>query len=345
MKDLAASTGTQADAASKSGTLSEASIKTPPKTKGKVPAQPPPPPSEPEFLLPDADLQVNRVRAMDADVKFDAASIVAGKLPMKKVGFHLLLDDGKLSLAPLSLTLPQGRVSGNVIIDARGKTPETTLDIKLDNVDLGQFKPSSATTPPLSGSMVGRLQLHGTGSSVHKTAADADGVLSVVVPQGEMRSAFAELMGINVDKGLGLMLIKKNESTAIRCGVFNFKADNGDLKTYPMVLDTTHVVVTGQGDINLQNEKINLALTGKPKEIRVFRLRTPIEIGGTLSNPKFGVEPAHVIGQAGAAVALGTLLTPVASILAFIDPGLGKDANCAQLVNQNTEDHNLPAAK
>ena len=41
------------------------------------------------LLLPDADLQVGRVRAMDADVQFVADSINAAKFPIKEVQFHL----------------------------------------------------------------------------------------------------------------------------------------------------------------------------------------------------------------------------------------------------------------
>jgi len=37
---------------------------------------------------------------------------------------------------------------------------------------------------------------------------------------------------------------------------------------------------------------------------------------------------------AGGAIALGVLLTPVAAMLAFVDPGLAKDADCATLLAQ-----------
>src|SRR5579859_6611585 len=82
------------------------------------------------YLLPDADLQVNRVRAMDADVRFEAAAIAAGKMPMKKVRFHLLLKDGHLQLAPLEFTLPQGEFAGSISIDARQAVPVTDLDMR-----------------------------------------------------------------------------------------------------------------------------------------------------------------------------------------------------------------------
>jgi hypothetical protein len=38
--------------------------------------------------------------------------------------------------------------------------------------------------------------------------------------------------------------------------------------------------------------------------------------------------------QAGTGTVLGALLTPVAAILAFVDPGRAKDANCPDLLAQ-----------
>ena len=333
LADLAAPLGTEATPDKKHDTLAAGTAQAPGPDSSKS-----------ALLLPDADLQVGRVRAMDADLQFQADAIKTAKLPMKKVQFHLLLDDGKLSFDPLAFTLPEGQFSGSVALNARGAVPVTDIDMKLQNLDLSQFKPSSSNTPPLSGELVGRIKLHGTGASVHKAAADADGDITVVVPKGEMRAAFAELLGINVERGLGLLLTKKDENTTVRCGVISFHADDGDLKAATLVVDTNRTLITGSGSVNLKDEDMDLSLKGKPKNISLVRIRSPLQIHGTLSHPEFGLKPANLVGQAGAAVALGAVLTPLASVLAFVDPGLGKDADCADLVAQAEQSKGLPAA-
>ncbi len=357
LADLATPLGTQASAELKSDTLAYStggsSRVNPRALSGKVAptskapstvAAADPQANSSGFLLPDADLQVNRVRSMDADVRFDGAAITTEKLPMKKVRFRLRLDNGILALNPLEFTLPEGQFVGSVAINARGTIPQTDIDLKLHDLDLAQFKSKDSATAPISGRMLGRVRLHGTGSSVHKTAASADGDLTVVIPKGDMRAAFAELTGVDVDRGLGLLLTKNGASTEIRCGVGSFHADNGDLKAKALVIDTTHVLVTGGGDINLRNEALNLFLRGQPKELRLVRLRSPIKISGTLLHPVIGLDPAKVLGQAGAAAVLGTLLTPAAAILAFVDGGLAKDANCAALIDQTVQGKQLASA-
>jgi AsmA family protein len=328
LADLAAPLGTQATPARKSNTISH---------PAPAPAEPPP-----TLLLPDADLQVQRVRGMDADVQFDAVSVMTSKMPMKRVHFHLNLDNGELTLNPLSFDLPQGNLSGTVAIDAQGATPRTNIDMKLNQVELSQFKPKSAPQPPLEGQILGRIKLQGTGTSVHKTAGNAEGDITFVIPQGKMREAFAELTGIDLARGLGLLLTKNQKNTDVRCGVASFKAYDGDLKATALLIDTTHVLVTGQGDLNLRTEALDLSLRGQPKEARLFRLRTPITLRGSLLQPKIGVQAGKLAAQTGGAIALGALLTPVAVVLAFVDGGLAKDANCAALIGQAEQGKNIP---
>jgi uncharacterized protein involved in outer membrane biogenesis len=139
-------------------------------------------------------------------------------------------------------------------------------------------------------------------------------------------------MGVNVTKGLGLLLSKNQDRTPIRCGVAHFKASDGLLTANQIVFDTGPVIVTGSGTVNLESERVAFRMQGHPKEFRLVRLMLPVTATGPITKPKLGVEPGKAIAQGGIAVALGTLLSPLAAILPFVDPGLAKDANCGALV-------------
>jgi uncharacterized protein involved in outer membrane biogenesis len=293
-----------------------------------------PPTTNDGRLLPDANLQVNRVRGMDADVTYTAGSVTAPKLPMNEVNFHLVLNDGVLSLDPLSFVLDAGKFTGKVQIDARSDVPVTDIDMRLDKVDLGQFKSATMKKSLVSGTLFGRFHFHGPGTSVHKFAAASNGAVSVVIPHGEINDAVAELTGINVLKGLGLLLSKDPGQTDIRCGIMDFKDHQGSLNTTTVYVDTTNVLITGRGKIDLGPETIDLALQGDPKKIRLLRLRSPISLHGTFLHPAVGIEVGKLAEQVGIAAAIGAVLTPAAAALAFIDPGLAKDKDCASLMAQ-----------
>jgi AsmA family protein len=288
-------------------------------------------------LLPDSELQVDRVRGMDADVQYAAGSVIMPKVPMKQVNLHLMLDNGFLTIDPLSFVLDQGKFAGTVSIDARSKVPESIIDMRIENVDLSQFKSAAMKSAPLAGSMMGRMQLKGDGDSVHKFAASAQGAISVIIPNGEIDAGIAELTGIDVTRGLGLLLGKNEQKTAIRCSVIDFQAQRGMLAGKTFFVDTTDVLISARGNINLQDEKLDLELKGDPKHIRFTRLRSPITLGGTLAHPAIGVDVKKLAAQAGVAAALGTLLTPVAAVFAFIDPGLAKNKDCVLALGQTTE--------
>lgn len=315
--DLAAPLGSKV--AQKQGTLDDAK-------------QPPPPPAADTPLFPDAKLQVNRVRAMDADVKYAAKAINAGKVPLKRVAFHIKLNDGVLDIAPFALEFPQGKMAGNARVDARQQVPKAELDVRLTDLRLDQFvakKPDAQ--PPFTGVMQARAKLVGSGDSVHNVAGSADGTITFVVPQGEVRAAFAELTGINVARGLGLLLAKDEEKARLRCGVADFQVDDGVMHAKNVVFDTEDVLITGRGELRLKPEELDLEIKGQPKELRFMRLRTPIKVRGHLRKPSVGIDAGKTAKQTGIAAALGALIAPLAAVVAFVDPGLAEDADCSAL--------------
>jgi hypothetical protein len=103
------------------------------------------------------------------------------------------------------------------------------------------------------------------------------------------------------------------------------------MTTQQFVLDTDPVRIDGRGNLNLHDETFNLTLQGKPKTFQPLRLRVPILISGKLANPQIAIDPKPALVQGGIGAALGAL-NPFAAILAFIDPGLAKDANCGALL-------------
>ncbi len=284
------------------------------------------------FLLPTAKLQVDRLRGMDATLRYRADEIKSQTLPLKKVALQLQVRNNVLRIDPFTFTLPEGRISGTALIDAREHVPTENLDVRLTHVQLAQFHTKGSTKPPFEGTLVGRLRVHGEGYSMHAFASTANGTLSVVVPHGDIEQAFAEFAGIDVARGLGLLLEKNQQQAAVRCGVADFDARDGVAKVKQVVFDTTPVILTGLGDVNLRDERIHLQLTGKPKKFRFAVLRTPVEIRGTLRHPAVGLKGSKLAAQGAAATVLGAIGTPLAAIAAFVDPGLNKSADCQALL-------------
>ncbi|MBI1686365.1 AsmA family protein [Caulobacter hibisci] len=284
-------------------------------------------------LLPDATLQVERVRAMDAKVTYRALAVNAPNFPLKKVRLDLTLDKGVLNMDPIAFTFSRGDLAGKVRLDARPATPITDLDLRLTNAKLEDFIPLKTDgKPAIEGGIVARAKLRGTGNSVHRAAASSNGTVTLVAPKGQVRQAFAELLGVNASKGLLMLLSKDTKETSLRCAVASFDVKNGVMRTDKIVADTGVVLAKGEGTIDLEKERLDLKIEGDSKKPRLVRLFIPIEIKGPLGAPRIGLQTGGAIAQGGVAAALGSLLNPLAAILPFVTPGLEKDADCASLV-------------
>lgn len=290
-------------------------------------------------LLPDATLQVERVKAMDAKVKYRALAVNAPNLPLQKVRLDLTLEKGVLTMDPIAFTFSRGDLAGKVRLDANPKVPRTDLDLRLTNAKLEDFITiKNDGKPAVEGGVMARAKLTGYGNSVHRAASTANGQVTLVSPKGQIRQAFAELLGVNASKGLLLLLSKSDKETSVRCAVADFNVKDGVMTSNQIVADTGVVLARGKGTINLQNERMDLRIDGDSKKPRLVRLFIPITIKGPFMSPKVGLETGGAVAQGGIAAALGAFVSPLAAILPFVTGGEAKDADCASLVAEARSD-------
>jgi uncharacterized protein involved in outer membrane biogenesis len=283
-------------------------------------------------LFPDAPLDTARLRSMDADVRYRANSIRSGLYSLKRGSVTAVLEDGILTLDPLTLDFSEGGLSGRVRIDGRGPVAKTDLDVKAADIGLHQFLREPGATPAIEGLLQARAQLSGVGNSVHQAASTARGEVVFVVPHGRLRQSFAELLGINIGRGLFLLLSKDTRQTDMRCAVAQFDVNGGVMNAQRIVIDTGVVTALGSGVVDLGAERIDLTIKGQTKHPELLRVWTPIKVSGTFDKPALGVDAVAVVAQGGVAAGVSVLLGPIAAILPFVSPGLAHDQDCVGLV-------------
>ncbi len=277
-------------------------------------------------LLPDVPLDVERVRGMDAHVRYRALSVQTGPhMPLRQVSLGVDLDHGLLVLDPVDFAFPQGHLSGTARIDARQAVQRDAIDFRLTGIAVQQFVPQIQGATPIEGNLSARVKAEGIGNSVHKAASTANGELTVAMPSGTMRQSFAELLGVDASKGLIQLLGKDAKQTGVRCAVADFNVRNGLMQSQSIVFDTDVVRVDGSGSVNLNDESLKVVLKGKPKKFRLVRVDAPIVIGGHLAAPAVGIDAGPVVAQTGLAAVFHTLIP-------FLGFDLARDANCQGLL-------------
>lgn len=281
-------------------------------------------------VLPDVPLDAELVRNVDAKVKFKGEKVEAPNVPLSDVDLDLVLEGGVLKMAPLAVGVAGGRATSTITIDARKPEVFTESDVRLSGFRLERFLDDAGLEGTGSGRIDGRVRLAGPGNSVRRYLGHADGSAQLLMNRGTFSNLGMELIGIDVAESLGF-LAEGDRTIPIRCFVTDFEVRKGVMRPKVFVFDTTDTTVTAEGAIGLDRETLDLRFLAHPKDPSPLAARTPVTIGGHLAAPRVGVDPVPLAARGAAAVALGTLLSPFAAILAFIEPGLQEDVDCAKL--------------
>lgn len=282
-------------------------------------------------VLPDAKLAVDQVRNGNVRVKFRGEQVFAPNVPLSGVTLDLEIKDGVLRIKPLSVDVAGGKTIADIKIDANGEMIQTEYDIKLQNYELERFLTEAGLKDAGHGKIFGRILLSGPGDTVQKSLANARGNIRLVMYGGEISTLALELIGGDVAEALGLWA-KGDKPAQILCLAADLPVESGIVKTNFFILDTSDSGVEIRGTADLAAENLDLSIVAYPKDSSPLSARTPITIRGPFAKPSVGIDPGPLATRTAGAIALGALLTPLAALLAFIDPGLEKDSDCGKLL-------------
>lgn len=276
-------------------------------------------------VIPDTPYALDRLRAMDADVRLRAQRIQTD-LPIDDMDAHLLLDDGMLRLDPLNFGIANGDIRSVVRMDARDTPIRTQLDADVRGLDLGALFPDSTLAGNAVGRIGGQARLTGAGNSIAAMLGSADGTLAVGMGRGEVSALLVELAGIDIAEALGF-LITRDRTIPIRCAFADFAVEDGVMQAQALAFDTTDTLIVGEGRIDLGEEQLDLVLRPRPKDRSLLSLRSPLLVGGTFSDPSFRPDLRRLGLRGAVALALATIAPP-AALLATLELGPGEDSDC-----------------
>ena len=277
-------------------------------------------------ILPDRPYELDKLRAMDADVRWKAHRINSPKLPLDDMDAHLLLEGGLLQLKPLNFGVAGGDIRSDIRMDARENTIHTRADITARGLNLAPLLPDVKLAQDAIGKVGGKIALSGSGNSIARMLGSSNGDGAVGLGRGQISNLLMEYAGIDIAEALKFM-IKGDRKIPIRCAFGDFSVKDGVMTTRALAFDTSDTIIVGDGSISLKDETLNLKLRPRPKDRTLFAFRTPLLVDGTFKDPSFHPDLAR-IGLRGAIALTLANIAPPAALLATIDLGGGKDADC-----------------
>lgn len=277
-------------------------------------------------VLPDTPYALDRLRAMDADVRWKAQRLQAPRLPLDDMDARLLLENGLLQLKPLNFGVAGGDIRANIRMDACEKIIRTRADIAARGLNLARLLPDTARAQDAIGKLGGNLALSGRGNSIAQMLGSSDGTAALGMGRGQVSNLLMEYAGIDIAEALRF-LIRGDRKIPIRCAFGDFSVKGGVMTARTLAFDTSDTIIVGAGSISLKDETLALKLRPRPKDRTLFALRAPLILGGTFKDPSFRPDYAR-IGLRGAIALTLASIAPPAALLATIDLGGGQDSTC-----------------
>jgi uncharacterized protein involved in outer membrane biogenesis len=292
-------------------------------------------------ILPDAPLRVDALKNFNAEVHYTVRVIKGRNIPVSNVGLALTLDNSLLKLSPLTFEMSGGHFWSDVAINARSPVVHTDYDIKLSPTPMGKLLAGYGVDESgTSGVIEARIKMAGDGDTVHKSLASANGRIAIILPRGTFWTRNIQLAELDVGTFVQRMFQHKlKEPVQINCGLIGFTVRDGVAAADPILIDTQKNVMLGRGGFSFKTEALDLSFRADAKKFSLFSGQSPVGINGYFAKPGLAVISPQLIGRAGAAVALGLVATPVASVLAFVDVGDAKAAACGPVLSGATAVH------
>ncbi len=272
-----------------------------------APAAPPPAEASQPRLIPALPLPVDGLKVLNADLRLTVGEWIADGITYRDQRISALLKDGQLVLDPVSLGMPGGRLALTLRADANATPPRFALTARHEGSGLDLRPLLQAYRQPTQSS--GRIELDadvgGSGTDLRAVAATLNGHAALVMANGQISNALFDRFLGDLRRVL-LSGVPSEGSTALRCLALRFAFRDGVGRPEAMLLDTNLATITGSGEINLGEERLNLRLLPLVR-ISGAGISAPARVTGSF------VKPGIRLDQAGTAQAAAGILGDLAA--------------------------------
>lgn len=258
-------------------------------------AAPAPRPRATTRVIPDIPLPLDTLQGADAALRLSATQLVAGGTVWRDARGTLALTNGRLVLDPLQVTTPGGAVGGRAVLDAAARPPRVELRLDSRGLDLAALRRAFGVPAGFDGSAELAIDLRGQGTTSRAIAASLSGQAGVAMVGGRFTGATA----LRIGPDLARLLLPRGTpagGVTLRCLALRLSAEQGVVQSEAMLMEGDFGRIDGNIALNLRDETVAARLLPDISLMGVT-VRAPVVIGGTLAEPRIGVEPGAALAR------------------------------------------------
>jgi uncharacterized protein involved in outer membrane biogenesis len=230
-----------------------------------------PAPASRAWLIPDRPLPFSALNRGDADVTLSVAALHWRKMAIGDFALHLVAENGKLVLNPVSGSLADGHFTASLTADAGPANLPVAMALHGTRLPLAQIWALAGATPDVNGPADLAIDVTGAGATPHAIAGTLSGQAWLTVVDGQVdTSAVIGLLG-DAARQIGLKPGQGGASgqAALSCLALRATMADGTARIDPLLVDSPALQIAGEGSVALGAETLDL------------HLRPLVRLGGT----------------------------------------------------------------
>jgi uncharacterized protein involved in outer membrane biogenesis len=257
--------------------------------------------------------------------------LLLDKLELGDLEADLRLKGGVLNIKPLKAVVADSSAQGELQLNAAAKQANLVLKLNAKGLDLGKLFKATTDEETLSGKGDLSIDLKGRGYSVATIMASLNGYSRLLVGEGTLKTGAVDSLIGGLSTVVGTLVAEKKDTAVMHCLASDFDIKQGVATSRALLVDTEYSTVFGEGNIDFGAETLDMLIQPKPKSA-TLNVAVPVQIGGTLANPTFGVEKVAAARKAAGVLAVvGGLAFPPAALLGLGEMGSDEDNPCLKI--------------
>ena len=212
------------------------------------------------------EVPADLIRSLNLRGNFKIAEAVLGGMRFENAELGLKAANGKLRMYHISAQFFDGTYSGDVSVDASGKTPVLSVNEKVRDVNVGALALAMFEEESVTGSINGTFELSGRGNDLGAIQSSLQGQMSFELLDGawEGTDVWYELRRARA-------LLKKEEApeptlparTPFSSVTASGPVNDGVFRNDDLLAELPFMELTGNGSINLPAATINYNMTAR----------------------------------------------------------------------------------
>jgi AsmA family protein len=262
----------------------------------------------------------------DGRLKLEVQEVLSGKDRLGSGEMRLQLKDGRMSLDPLSLSLP----SASLLVKASLKPGETASDaslrILLRDFDIGVLARLSNPESDIGGTLSLDIDITAAASNTRNILSGANGYFDIAAHPKNLSAGVVDLWAVNLLSEVVTSSAQAEGLSNLNCLIGRFSLKDGVMKADNLAVDTSRIRICGRGRISFADDTFKLVASPKAKRPEFFSLATPLKVDGKFDDFRIGLKGGALsLGTTATRFVISPITTPIERIFKRDIPDSGAD--------------------